>query len=541
MEHLYKEIDKKGNNFLDTLFSKPLKISEKIDGTALIAKKMKNGNITFFGREGTKRIDKMTRMFSTMYDPGIEYLKKQNLSFMRTGEELHFEYFAPKVQHIVTYNKVPDHGLVLLSSTTSRNIQNLAKDLGVLPPPVIFQGKLDSKQKEELTKFLLMSPELRAIKAKTNSFTRFIINLLNPKYDAILGNYELEGIVISTTDGNYNSKIVDPLFTDRIMSKKENDQIKSAYFKLVSSLIVDMDIDHIDDFEFSSDDPEDQYIEFMFYLIDVNLPYLMKRRDDFKEYDYGRPYVVTYTEFNYNMFPPVISGMMKEHPWFRDFARLLFSNLTKEKKRATKNFSREDVQNINNKVRKIKSMIDIASLEESIDEVQIDEAVQTFGVMFGRYQPLTVGHMKGIEQMAKQVDKGTVYIVKGKQTSKNKDSNPFDAELQIKLLKSAVPRNIDVEIAPTAFFPDIINEIDADNFKVFAGTDRVDSYKKMLKWVAEEKEAEVVEIKREGLASGQDVSATKVRKALKDDDKKSFEKMTPKSVHKFYDELRKYV
>ena len=42
------------------------------------------------------------------------------------------------------------------------------------------------------------------------------------------------------------------------------------------------------------------------------------------------------------------------------------------------------------------------------------------------------------------------------------------------------------------------------------------------------------EIKR----GDEDISASKVRKALKIDDRKTFERMVPKSLHGFYEELQ---
>lgn len=537
MTHLYQDVSKKGMSFLDTLFSKDLTITEKIDGTALICKKTKSG-ITFFGREGTKKIDKVTRMFSTMYEPGIEHLKKQDLSFLRDGEELHFEYFSPKVNHIMTYDKIPENGLVLLSSTSKRNINMLAHDLGVLPPPVIFKGKLSAEQIDELKKFLIMSPELRQIKFKTNSFTTYIISILNPAYKPALGSNDIEGVVISTSDGNYLSKIVDPLFTDSIMSKKDNDTVKAEYYRDISKLVANLDLSSAETYVSDETEPEDRYIDFLMHIIIENLGEIMEKKSQFEKYDFGKPYVATYTDFNYNMFPKVIADIMKENPWFRDFARLVFSNYLKEKGRATKNFTKDEVQIINAKIKLIKKYV-LRDEDEPVTEsgMIIEDEVRTYGVMFGRFQPLTLGHMRGIEQMSRDVDKGTVYIVKGEKSSKDKDKNPFSAETQLKLLDAVLSDNIDAQISKTAFYPDIINKIDATDFKIYAGTDRYNDYKKMLSYVDDDKTAEVIQIKR----SDDDISATKVRDALRADDERTFKSLTPHQIHKFYNELRKEI
>jgi cytidyltransferase-like protein len=541
MQHLYQEVSKKGTDFLNTLFLKDLIITEKLAGVSLICKKTKK-SVQFFGREGTRKIDKFTRMFSTMFEAGIDHLKTKDLSFLRNNEELQFEYFSPQMNHIITYDNIPDSGLVLLSSTSKRNLNMIAHDLGVLPPPVIFKGKLSEEQKNELTKFLLMSPELRQIKFKTNIFSSFIVSLLNEKYVSVLENGNLEGIVISTLDGNFISKIIDPMFVDSILSKKSNDEMKFEYFKLLSSLVVDLEMDGVDTYDSPEEEIEERYIDFLMNIIINNISNVMNRKHEFAKYDFGKPYISKNTDFDYNLFPKVVMDIMKENPWFKDFARMTFNNYTREKTRSTKYFSKGDIQVINRKITSIKKYV---LLDDDMDvnegEITIEESVENYGVMFGRFQPLTNGHLKGIEFMSKHVDKGCIYIVKGKKTSLDKDKNPFDEDIQIEMIKKVLPKNLEVKIAPSAFYPDIINQLDYDNFKILAGSDRVQAYKKMLSYVSEEKEAEVIEIPREGLASGEDVSATKVRQALKDNDEESFKKMTPPEIHKLFDELKEIV
>jgi cytidyltransferase-like protein len=383
-----------------------------------------------------------------------------------------------------------------------------------------------------------MSPELRQIKFKTSSFTVYIISILNSAYKPTLGSNDIEGVVIATSDGNYFSKIVDPLFTNNIMSKKDNDTVKAEYYKDISKLVTNLDLSSAETYDSDETEPEDRYIDFLMHIIIDNLGELMEKKSQFEKYDFGTPYIVTYTDFNYNMFPKVVADIMKENPWFRDFARLVFSNYLKEKGRATKNFTKDEVQIINAKIKLIKKYV-LRDEDEPVTESEmiIENEVETYGVMFGRFQPLTLGHMRGIEQMSGDVDKGTVYIVKGEKSSKDKDKNPFSAETQLKLLSAVLSDSIDAQISKSAFYPDIINEIDATDFKIYAGTDRYSAYKKMLSYVDDVKSAEVIQIKR----SDDDISATKVRDALKADDEKTFKSLTPHQIHKFYDELRKEI
>lgn len=75
------------------------------------------------------------------------------------------------------------------------------------------------------------------------------------------------------------------------------------------------------------------------------------------------------------------------------------------------------------------------------------------------------------------------------------------------------------------------------------GSDRYKSYESQIKYLNSEKsdvpvsEPFRLEICDERAPGGP--SGTKVREAIAADDKKLFEQLTPKSVHPFYDELKK--
>jgi hypothetical protein len=78
-----------------------------------------------------------------------------------------------------------------------------------------------------------------------------------------------------------------------------------------------------------------------------------------------------------------------------------------------------------------------------------------------------------------------------------------------------------------------------------AGSDRMKSYEPQIKYLNSEKSdvpvsepfrLEMVDERAVGGPSG-----TKVREAIQNDDEDTFNKMTPKSLHPFYKELKKYI
>jgi len=166
-------------------------------------------------------------------------------------------------------------------------------------------------------------------------------------------------------------------------------------------------------------------------------------------------------------------------------------------------------------------------------EIALGEKEETHGIFSGRFQPVTAAHAKIIEDIGKENTKGTIFLVKGKASSKDKDKNPFDTDIQKKMLELVAPKNVNIEIISSGFFVDKLNDMPDNNFIAYAGSDRISAYEKFKKYMGEGKTLTIKEIKR----TDEDISATKVREALKNKDRKTFNKLTNPKMHKMYDEL----
>lgn len=153
------------------------------------------------------------------------------------------------------------------------------------------------------------------------------------------------------------------------------------------------------------------------------------------------------------------------------------------------------------------------------------------GALFtGRFSPPTKAHMQIVGDAMKKYDSVTLNIVK---SGKDDPKNPFPLDLQMRMWKTAFPKLI-IQTSQTGNIIQIIRKADNNINAVLAGSDRVKEYENQLKTNPDIK---VDEIKR----SDEDISATKVRTALKNDDIETFKKNMDKRVWKFYDELKKYV
>jgi cytidyltransferase-like protein len=148
-------------------------------------------------------------------------------------------------------------------------------------------------------------------------------------------------------------------------------------------------------------------------------------------------------------------------------------------------------------------------------------------LILGRFQPLTLGHQKMIDLAYKECD--DVYICLVKSAKENKESNPFSLELQEKMLKIVYPK-INILTARTGNLNTIMNKIEDNINWIYAGTDRVKSYENQL---SRNPDVKVREIER----SDEDISATKVRMALRSDDRELVRTMTDEKLDSIYNEL----
>lgn len=148
----------------------------------------------------------------------------------------------------------------------------------------------------------------------------------------------------------------------------------------------------------------------------------------------------------------------------------------------------------------------------------------------GRFSPPTKAHIKIVEDAMKKYDGVVLNIVKA---TKADAKNPFPLDLQIKMWKSVFPK-LKIQTSQTGNLITIIRKSDDNINVVLAGTDRVKDYEGQLKT---NPDISVEEIKR----TDEDISATKVRNALKSDDMAAFKANMDSRLYKFYDELKKFV
>ena len=168
----------------------------------------------------------------------------------------------------------------------------------------------------------------------------------------------------------------------------------------------------------------------------------------------------------------------------------------------------------------------------------------------GRFQPFHLGHIAALERTAKAFKCKVVPV----QILSKTEKSPFPDALLTKI-GNAVAKEYSSFMAKYILYPKNLKTVVPQYVKLLqdegynpigigCGSDRQKDYERQVAYLTspksdvpvEEFSVAMVDERAEGGPSG-----TKVREAIIAGDKAAFEKLTPKSVHPFYNELKKHL
>jgi len=551
----FKDLNKKGTDFLNDLLNQDLVISEKVDGSSFSVKK-ENDELQFYNRNENKPLSKIDRSILSLYEIPISHLESIDINKFDEGVMYSFEYFYNNNPVEIKYDYLPKNNLMLTNIksngkiiTDPKILNKKAKDFKVDGPFIVFNGKLNKKQKEQILKFISTDFDELVQKFKTNSFTRFIISILNPKLaNTALRNgidSPIEGLVFkfSNETEDFFAKLVDPVFTQMAKDKKKkqlsenNDDYKSLLFDLT-------DFIKKTKIKTNGETAEERQLN-LFAKLAIN--YYNKNKNIKLPKSFSNDEVFN-ANTNFITDDKLRNKISSNNTLLRLF-QIITSGFRKTKKRASAKYSKDDIQIINKAVQKINKLI-----EDSIifNDFIVEEEVLSFKEFFkqqeekkennalflGRMQPPTKAHIAIIEKALKKFNKVYVAIIKGAKSDPYK--NPFELDLQNKMIKSIFGNKVKLIEFKIGYIPYIINDIE-QNYgdeitAVLAGTDRAESYQKQLDR-AELYDVDVIEIPR----TGADVSATELRNSIRENDYNNFKKNIDKRLLSFFDILKREI
>ena len=183
-------------------------------------------------------------------------------------------------------------------------------------------------------------------------------------------------------------------------------------------------------------------------------------------------------------------------------------------------------------------------INEALSVPHKEQGKKPVNIFVGRFQPFTLGHVKVFEKMHKENGYPVVvYLVRGKKPDPEK--RPFDEDLQQAMfakMKKQYPFLEASYVVPNGAI-DTLYSTARPAYEPMLwgyGTDRKKAYNGMIDkqdyrdQLGVHPDFKGFEIKR----GDENISASKVRNALKIDDEKTFKQMTPKSIHSFYKTLQ---
>lgn len=160
------------------------------------------------------------------------------------------------------------------------------------------------------------------------------------------------------------------------------------------------------------------------------------------------------------------------------------------------------------------------------------ESTTNHDLFIGRFQPFHKGHANIIKSMKNPV----VVIIKGKQTSEDKQKNPLSAEQQMELIKTVFPTVPVFVSEETGFIPALIGMAEEKGYKigrVFAGADRIGGYKGQVERANKKIElgqSEHKPINVKFVETPRFTSATTVRNTIRSGDFKEYNKLMPQKL-----------
>ena len=167
--------------------------------------------------------------------------------------------------------------------------------------------------------------------------------------------------------------------------------------------------------------------------------------------------------------------------------------------------------------------------------------MERVNIFVGRFQPFTAGHYKCVLQAKKDTGLPTVICMINVSAAKVDKKHPFTTTMLVDVYSDLFqndPNIVDVVPVSSANIVAIGEELKKRGYEIAAwtcGTDRFETYDRMSKNYHDQAglsdDFQLVEVKRDE-SSDENISATKVRTCLLNNDRAGFDRMTPKGPNK---------
>ena len=574
---------------IDKLLNHKCLVLEKIDGSSFHVKR--EGNEFAYYKSGSKqKMDLVDRTIVRYYENAIRHFKSVSLEAvedMPFDWKFGFDYLVDNKTIDVEYDLLPKSNLILthiqvLQPSNPSKVRKVIRDtkvlekwankLGVTAPPVLFEGLLDSGQKDELKRLLSMSVnefEQTFEDKDKPSFTRTVFGVFNKtmKQSALMNDLskDVAGFIVNFHDG----KDLKSFKLEKFNKAPREDRKPSDMYQIT---ILDI-VEHLTQFDFDSiqlkeETPDRRYLELMSECfnsyIEKNATKYIGAKFDSADFSESPMF-----ELNHKFIQNEKTLTLVQDKILSELFKITLGSFRKKRNKETDIINADLMQNINQIVESIEGLVmaktnegdvmnfkqyllnqkietQVSPITEGLTVKYPDQGKKLVNMFVGRFQPFTLGHAKVIETIYKQNGHPVVIFLIKSKTKKAEDAfkRPYDEDTQLAMLnrlKSSYPIE-DVIILPTAAIDKMFNELRPKYEPVLwgTGTDRMKVYSYQVDKQEYRDDLGVrddfglFEIPR----TGKNISATQVRNAMLDGDERLFKKLTPKGIHGMYGELK---
>jgi len=269
---------------VDALLNHKCLVLEKIDGSSFHVKR--EGKEFAYYKSGSKqKMDLVDRTIVRYYENAIRHFKSVSLEAvedMPFDWKFGFDYLVDHKTIDVEYDLLPKSNLILthiqvLQPSNPNKIRKVIRDtkvlekwatkLGVSAPPVLFEGLLDSGQKDEVKRLLSMSLnefEQTFEDVDKPSFTRTVFGIFNKtmKQSALMNDLskDVAGFIVNFHDG----KDLKSFKLEKFNKEPREDRKPSDMYQIT---ILDI-VEHLTQFDFESiqlkeESSDRRYLELM--------------------------------------------------------------------------------------------------------------------------------------------------------------------------------------------------------------------------------------------------------------------------------------
>ena len=589
LKDLKKHYEATNINDFDKLLTHKCLVAEKIDASSFHVKR--DGTDFLFYKSGQKSaMNRIDRTIVRYYENAIRHFRsvsEESVKDMPFDWKFGFEYLGDKKTIDIEYDVLPKSNLILthiqvLQPSNPNKIRKVIRDtkvlnkwadkLGVAPPPVLFEGQLDSRQKDAIK--ALMSMNINEFEETYDNpdkptFTRTVYGIFdsNKKESALMNDLskDVSGFIVNFHDG----KDLQTFKLEKFNKKQAEDRKPSDMYQIT---ILDI-VEHMSSFDFSAltvdaEHTDQRYLQLMSQVfndyVEKNATKYIGAKFDSADFSESPMF-----ELNHKFITNEKTLTLVQDNILAELFKIALGSFRKKRNKETDIITKDLMSSMNSIVEEIESIVmaktnegDVMNFKQYLLNQKIEAEVSPItegltvkhrehgrkpvNMFVGRFQPFTLGHAKVVETIHKQNGYPVVIFLIKSKTKKAEDAfkRPYDEDTQLDMiqkLKSSYPIE-DVFILPTAAIDQMFNAMrpkyepvlwgtGTDRMKVYGFQVNKDEYRDDLGC---REDFQLFEIPR----TGKNISATQVRNAILDDDLKLFKKLTPKGIHDMYDELK---